>query len=265
MWNDNRRKVITEEHITIIKEPDSVYVGHVTPQSGSASHISKSLITFLLEDRNFDINGLVAIGCDGTNCNTGRKGGIIRLIEEHFQKPLQWLICLLHANELPLRHLIQHLDGKTSGPNAFLGPIGKALSDCEKLPIIKFKIIEADIPVILKDELSTDQLYLFDICSAIVSGFLPTSLAKREPGKIVHSRWLTTANRILRLYVGTTDPSTNLVVLATFIMKVYAPTWFSIKINSSCKDGAKNLFKLISSTQYLEKFEKSHRSSNSAQ
>lgn len=59
-------------------------------------------------------------------------------MEESLHKPLQWLICLLHCNELPLRALIQHLDGKTAGPGQFKGPIGNLLDDCEKQPIVKF-------------------------------------------------------------------------------------------------------------------------------
>lgn len=60
------------------------------------------------------------------------------MMEDALQKPLQWLICLLHCNELPLRALIQHLDGKTAGPGQFKGPIGKLLDDCEKQVIVKF-------------------------------------------------------------------------------------------------------------------------------
>lgn len=33
-YDDNRIKTIVEEHISMIKEPDSVYLGHVTPISG---------------------------------------------------------------------------------------------------------------------------------------------------------------------------------------------------------------------------------------
>ncbi|GBP52809.1 WD repeat, SAM and U-box domain-containing protein 1 [Eumeta japonica] len=39
--------------------------------------------------------------------------------------------------------------------------------------------------------------------------------ANMEPGPLNHSRWLTTANRILRLYITKTDPDEKLVILAT--------------------------------------------------
>ena len=38
---------------------------------------------------------------------------------------LIWLICALHTNELPLKHLMAELDGKTTSNNAFSGPVGK--------------------------------------------------------------------------------------------------------------------------------------------
>ena len=47
---------------------------------------------------------LRAIGADSTAVNTG-KNGAIRLLECHLKRALQWFICSLHVNELPLRHL----------------------------------------------------------------------------------------------------------------------------------------------------------------
>ena len=61
---------------------------------------------------------------------------------------MQWLVCQLHANEFPLRHLLEHLDGPTSGPTAFCGAIGKALSTCEQLTIVQFDNIEVDFQLV---------------------------------------------------------------------------------------------------------------------
>ena len=57
---------------------------------------------------------------------------------------------MLHANELPLRHLFSNLDGKTSGPRCFTGPIGKLLQNCERKTVQKFDPIE-DPSVIIID------------------------------------------------------------------------------------------------------------------
>lgn len=192
-----------------------------------------------------------AIGCDGTNTNTEHKGGIVTLLEKHLNKPLQWFICQLHGNELPLRHLLSHLDGQTTGPRALSGPIGKALQQCEKLPVVKFNRINSTLPDIPSRDLSTDQKYMYDICQAIITGTCSENLSKRDPGKLNHSRWLTTANRVLRLYVASINPSANLVTLATFITKVYVPMWFDIKLHPSCIYGAQHIFKTIKLCEYL--------------
>jgi len=79
-----------------------------------------------------------------------------------------------------------------------------------------------------------------------------SDLAARRPRPVVHSRWLTTANRLLRLYVATEIPSSNLVVLATYVVKVYAPVWFQIKSKSLCSDGTHHLWEIIKFSRYLE-------------
>lgn len=244
------KELIIEEHISLIKEPDSTYLGYITPTAGTAKFIEREIYDFLLTENVF-LDQLMAIGCDGTNVNVGKYGGIIRLLEKRLNKPLQWLICLLHMNELPFRHLFSFVDGMTSGPRTFAGEIGKALECCETKPIVTFQIILGDMPAIDTKDLSTDQLYLYRIVSAVTSGVCPEDLVHKSPGKMSHARWLTRANRILRLYIATSDPSVKLVTLATYVVKVYAPTWFHIKSHPSCKDGGRHLWQLISRSRYL--------------
>ena len=71
------------------------------------------------------------------------------------------------------------------------------LENCEKPSVVSFDPIEVELPNIDPKGLSTDQKYLFDICNGISRGNISISLSLRDPGKISHSRWLTTANRIL--------------------------------------------------------------------
>lgn len=250
--NTSHRKTITEEHISIISEPDSKYIGHLSINSGNAATIQKSIADFLeITYRSEFRSTLVAIGCDGTAVNTGQKNGVIVLLEKQLNRPLQWFVCLLHANELPLRHLFTSLDGTTTGPNSFSGNIGKKLEKCLDLKVEAFQPIPIELPEMNIDLLSTDQKYLYQMCSAISTGTVSSNLANKEPGKVVHSRWLTFANRILRLYIGTAKPTKNLKELVTFIMKVYAPTWFDIKTKSSCKYGPIHLFNMVKRCLYL--------------
>ena len=91
------KKKIQEEHISILCEPNSKYIGHFTPSSGSALSIHQGIIKFLMEN-NTNLDSISAIGCDGTNVNTGTKGGIIRLLEKSLRRPLHWFVCMLMAN-----------------------------------------------------------------------------------------------------------------------------------------------------------------------
>ena len=58
---------------------------------------------------------------------TGINKGCIRKLEEALQRPLQWVVCLLHTSELPLRHVFVELDSSTKSLDAFAGPFGKKL------------------------------------------------------------------------------------------------------------------------------------------
>lgn len=241
---------VNEEHVVIIAEPGKRYFGHVSPPSSSAANISNSMIE-LLAQREVPITQIRVVGCDGTPTNTGNRGGVIVLLEAQIGSPVQWFICQLHANELPLRHLIIHLDGTSQGPRAFNGPIGKQLPTAEKHPVVLFEAIKSELPIILKTDLSSDQHYLYDMVRSISVGTCSRELLLREPGQMCHSRWLTTANRILRLYVATHNPHPNLITLVVFIVKVYAPMWFYIKRNPSCFSGSINLHKTIKASRYL--------------
>lgn len=245
----NHRKIVQEEHITLVSEPGGSYIGHITPRSGKAQDIKIGILKYLDEEC-ISTTDLAGIGVDGTVVNTGHKNGVIRLLEIEFDRPLQWLVCQLHGNELPLRHLFMKIDGKTSGPNAFSGSIGQKLKNCHLLPVVNFVPIAVNLPQV-PDDISTDQKYLYDICQAVSNGCCPAKLANRHPGTICHSRWLTTANNLLRLYISMENPSNGLIDLVTYVVKVYAPTWFQIKLNPKCINGAKNLWFLIEKSRYL--------------
>ena len=91
------------------------------------------------------------------------------------------------------------------------------------------------------------------MCEAVDKANCPVDLALRNPGLLNHSRWLTTANRILRLYFSVDSPSCNLKTLVTFIIRVYAPMWFAIKSKPSCKDEARHdcQVQMIARSRYL--------------
>ena len=132
-----------------------------------------------------------------------------------------------------MKKIFTTIDGRTSGPNLFSGPIGLQLPVCTTLPVQNFERIEVArefiINLMVNEDLSSDQKYLRDIIISISDGCVTRTLANRSPGKLGYARWLTTANRILRIYVATEDPSANMKTICKYIIHVYARTWFAVK------------------------------------
>jgi hypothetical protein len=161
-----------EDHLSVIKEPGGIFVDHLTPADCKAETQASMLLDLLASKQSAAT--LQVVGCDGTNTNSGVHNGIIRLLEVGVGHPLFWAVCLLHASELPLRHLLHHLEGTTTGPRSFSGPIGLALSSCVDRPIVCFETINPrfDLPEYDVRQYSTDQRYMVEAWKAVQSGYI---------------------------------------------------------------------------------------------
>lgn len=228
-----------EEHITMVGQPGDRFLGHLAPSGRDAVTISDAIFDFVV-DNGYE-EELEVVGGDSTVTNTGHKGGIINLIEKKKGRRLLIVVCNLHCNELPLRHLIKARDIHTLSNNKFGGPIGELIGgDVEKMAFNPhFKRIKNDgpklpalPPEVVKD-LSNDQQYGFRLASIIVGGEVDANLLTLKPGPISHARWLTTANRFMRIYVGkhglTGKEKKDLTLIVTFIVTCYYVIWFDIK------------------------------------
>ena len=257
---------VEEEHYSICGAPGGEYLTHLTldPEDRQgrkpAEHLA-ALVHEWLEDHQLE-ESLLAIGGDSTNMITGWKGGAIAHLEKMMGRKLIWLICSLHTNELPLRHLMVKVDGGTSGNNTFKGPIGKLIPK-----VLEFPAVEAIPPIdinidlipmeehILKD-LSADQKYLYDITSAIKSGHMSVDLRCKKIGPHNHARWLNLANRLCRLWCShhALDEATtaNLKQLVQFVVAVYAPMWFRIKRDKKWFHGPGHILKQLELVRQLD-------------
>ncbi|GBM69452.1 hypothetical protein AVEN_140893-1 [Araneus ventricosus] len=110
----------------------------VTPASRTGSDTTKCILKYL-EDNDVDVNELESMVLKVQQQTHNGKNGVIQNIELKIQRPLQWFICLLHFNELPVNHLNEYLDREATGLASFSGKIGKHLTNCEKLPIINYR------------------------------------------------------------------------------------------------------------------------------
>ena len=118
---DEFARTIIEEHITVT-DPNR-YLTHVTPAEGSgAKGEADKVIEFLTEVK--QLENVKVIGGDSTNSNTGWKDGAIHHIEVGKKEKVVWDICLLHTQELGLRHLMKSRGMETSGVNCYSGELG---------------------------------------------------------------------------------------------------------------------------------------------
>ena len=249
-----REGTVQEEHYTIIKGPSSQYVDHVTPDDRSARSIADEIANCIVATNSLDT--LQGVICDGITVNTGRVSGVIKRLELFLERPLQWIVCLLHLNELPFCHLFDAIDGKITGPATFAGEIGKQNKNkVLQLQLITFQAVSSDIPQFssqVVNDLSTDQRYLYEMSQAVSMGKVSAELGRRSPGALHHARWLTRANRILRLHVCSFNPSDKLKDLVKIVMQLYVPGWFQIKSHPSVSDGARNFWYILSCSKKLK-------------
>lgn len=104
-----------------------------------------------------------------------------------------------------------------------------------------------DMPHSIADwDIRADQCYLYRMVIAVNNGVCDEHLASIKPGPVNKARWLTTAGRILRLYITKKNPPLYLCKLAAFVVKVYAPFWFLVKSQPLAIHGSRHVFKYIS-------------------
>nr|XP_047139363.1 uncharacterized protein LOC124815162 [Hydra vulgaris] len=200
---------VKEEHYTVCSG-DGKYLFHFTPAKEAKKNHAEIIADKIIEYtamRNISTH-LKAIGGVSTNVNTGWDGGVMHFMELKLGRKLNWIVCALHTNELPLKRLIKLLDGESKSGTKWSGPIGSLLDEATNLEINPFfSRVETGEPLInlsndVVKDLSTDQYYGYQIVKAIRSGHVPQQLGLLEIGPVNMARWLTTANRICRIRIS---------------------------------------------------------------
>ena len=224
-------------------------------QEKKPAEVVADLIVGWLREVGVD-DSLELVAADSTNSNTGWKAGIIAWIEKKLGKKVTWLICALHTNELLLRHLMEALDGKTDSKTGFSGPLGKLLKQVPNMQRTQtFKKIEVGpdliaLPEDIVNDLSTDQELSYKLVKAIRSGHLPKDIALRKPGAVVHSRWLTFGESMCFLWMSQHGLEGELLerleLIVTFVVSVYFPMWFNIKVKNSWVEGPRHILTQLS-------------------
>ena len=96
--------------------------------------------------------------------------------------------------ELPLRHIIQELDGKSRSGKDYSGEIGSSLPTCEQLPFdsdfqpLNLGSGPPDLPDSVIQDLSTDQKILYQLIKTVRTGEVQGNVLEQTIGPVVLSR-----------------------------------------------------------------------------
>ena len=135
---------------------------------------------------------LQILGSDGTNANTGAKGGANRYVEEDLGRPLLYNPCVFHATEKALQRYFNFVEKAPSQAPFYNGPIGKLIKDGVKLePVVMFAPVAGLVQDYEKDFVSSmnnDLQLLYELCIAIQSGVFPEGLMKKLLAKVHKAR-----------------------------------------------------------------------------
>ena len=244
-----KMRMITEEHESVTEEPSGKYLGHFAPEppvgrEKPAMKVAQGLLNIL--EQNSSTNSLMFLAGDSTNMNTGWKGGTHALLEELLGRRLYWGICILHTNELPLRHLIILLDGPTCSDKGFTGEVCSLLSKVHEMPYDpEFRALPGGEELIILTEavlakMSTDQCQCYKLVKAVKEGRLPKEMQEMMCGPLCHARWLTTGQRLVYMWTrkhGLTGQALRtLEVLVKFCLTYYFKLYFDMKVKHYISD-----------------------------
>ena len=83
--------IIKEEHITLLKERGSIYLGHMVTDASNADVMFKAIIGRLGK-----VDSLLLIGCDGVSVNTGIHNGIIQKSINLLDRKMHWCVSTIN-------------------------------------------------------------------------------------------------------------------------------------------------------------------------
>lgn len=237
------------ELISMSAEPGGLYVTHLEPEGGKGLDVAEAVLGFLRE-HNLDKSWLI-VGGDSTAANTGKHIGAFASLEKMLGRRLLWVLCMLHLNELPWRHIFVALDGPTSSHNTFQGVIGKILPRVEELEwSTKVEKVQlgpglTELSEEVAADLSSDQRILYLAFMSVWTGVIRVELYSLTPGPISHSRWLTHCTRTLICHLKEHGlkgkHKKDLMMCVKFLVSNYVPMWFACKQHVRITDGPKHL------------------------
>jgi len=237
-----------------------------------ASVTSEAIFSTATEQCGHVLGKVYSVMSDTTALNTGKKTGVnkrlVDFCKQTYGHEVHTLECLFHVNEIYLTHVISKVEGKKKGPGAMQeGALMKYFSEIRKpdlaravartelnIPVSKMAVLHLQSKMewfsSRKETGSKDQTFRNDhMCLLALSSYCVTDVPKNMTNLLVykqeptcHARWITTASAYLRLLIFDVCQldecqRSKLVRLASFIISVYAPSFFLIHLKPSVAEG----------------------------
>ena len=98
---------------------------------------------------------------------------------------------------------------------------------------------------------------MYKIVKMVITGVLDKDVLKQVIGPVNHSRWLTTACRLCRLWVSKHSLRRNSIVykslktIISYIVSVYSVMWFEVKCKPNILHGPRHMLKAV---QLVDKY-----------
>lgn len=248
-------QTVVEEKIVVVDgaDADHGYLHHFIANPGTGFSVGYSL--FKTAEMYQSIDTVKALKTDGPPVVTGPHNGSNRTFENLSGKPVQWIVCLFHMNELVLKKVFVTIDGPTGSGEVYTGDIGRKISGNKNRGlgritrdmVVDFERIIPKEPCHFEPEhLQNSDMKNFNTMMKVIIGLLEIGDDfVLVPGPVNQARWVTTATNLMCLFVITENPPANLVLLVTFIINVYGPTICDIKKNWHVSCGPINFFNCL--------------------
>ena len=88
----SNKKLHPENHLTVLNEPGSEYIGHIAMAGHSVVDLLNGIVDTVPSE---ELKQVGVTGADGTNTNTGRHGGAIALLEKKLKRKFHWNVSFI--------------------------------------------------------------------------------------------------------------------------------------------------------------------------
>ena len=118
-----------------------------------------------------------------------------------------------------------------------------------EFPPVPFLESFIELPDDIVKSMSTDASMSYQLVKAIAEGKLPASLAGMKVAALNHARWLTTGMSLLVLWTTdhgfTGEIMRRFELIVKFLVQVYFPLFFEIKVKHSIVEAPHHILKLL--------------------